>query len=411
MNKRIELSNKIFPIYCGLSMDLVFYIAINTLFLTTVKGLTSSEINLINTVGVLTSLFLYLISYKIIDKIGNIVSIRLGSALMLLAAILFTFSTKITFFIIANILYEVSFVFKCVDIVILNKNLVYENRGDEFVGVKARVATIYSAATMFATLISGFLFNINPYLPMLICIFICIINCILSIFVIEVEVVDNKEETEKNSKFEFTKIIIFTILAYGLLFGFIGVTQTNDKLFMMYEFQEFLNAKTVALAISIILFLSRVSRLVSIIIFSKVYSRLKNKMLYAIYISMFISVLLFIVGKLLFFPILGSILMAIGFLLLLGLRDPADNLLSTILLQNTRKKDKEQAMIYLQFTRRLTLFLLSFLATMILRKYEMIHLYIIIIVIILLYLFIVVKLYNLLKQGSELSARNKRSKI
>ncbi len=103
--------------------------------------------------------------------------------------------------------------------------------------------------------------------------------------------------------------------------------------------------------------------------------------------------------------------MAIGFLLLLGLRDPADNLLSTILLQNTRKKDKEQAMIYLQFTRRLTLFLLSFLATMILRKYEMIHLYIIIIVIILLYLFIVVKLYNLLKQGSELSARNKRSKI
>ena len=76
MNKRIELSNKIFPIYCGLSMDLVFYIAINTLFLTTVKGLTSSEINLINTVGVLTSLFLYLISYKIIDKIGNIVSIR-----------------------------------------------------------------------------------------------------------------------------------------------------------------------------------------------------------------------------------------------------------------------------------------------------------------------------------------------
>ena len=387
MNKRIELSNKIFPIYCGLSMDLVFYIAINTLFLTTVKGLTSSEINLINTVGVLTSLFLYLISYKIIDKIGNIVSIRLGSALMLLAAILFTFSTKITFFIIANILYEVSFVLKCVDIVILNKNLERENRESEFVKVKAKTTTIYSTATMFATLVSGFLFNVNPYIPMLICILICTLNLILSFFICDIDIEDKKEPLKEKRNIKYRLI---------------GVTQTNDKLFMIYELQKFLNAKTVSLTISIILFLSRVSRLLSNIIFPKIYRKLKNKMLYIVYLSLLISVLLFIIGKILFPPLIGSILMAIGFLLLLSLRDPAENILSTILLKNTKKKDKEQAMIYMQFTRKFTLFVLSLLATIILGKYKLIHLYTIIIIIVLLYGLLIAKLYNLLNKSDNL---------
>lgn len=398
MDKRIELSNKIFPIYCGLSMDLVFFVAINTLFLTTVKGLTSSEINLTNTVGILVSLFLYLTSYKAINKIGNIASIRLGSILMLLSAILFTFSTKIIFFIVAKMLHEIGLVFKCVDIVILNNNLINENRGHEFAKVKAKTTTIYSAATMFATLVSGFLFNINPYIPMLICIACCIFNLVLSFFICESDVEDKKEVIEKKHNFKFTKIIIFTILAHGLLLGLIGIMQTNDKLFMIYELQEFLNAKTVTLTISTILFLSRVSRLLSNMVFPKIYGKLKNKTLYVVYLSLLVSVSLFIVGKLIFPPLASSILMAIGFLLLLGLRDPTENILSTILLQNTKKKNKAQAMIYMQFARRFTLFLFSLQATIILSKYELIHLYTIIISIILLCGFLIVKLYNLVKQ-------------
>ena len=94
--------------------------------------------------------------------------------------------------------------------------------------------------------------------------------------------------------------------------------------------------------------------------------------------------------------------MAIGFLLLLSLRDPAENILSTILLKNTKKKDKEQAMIYMQFTRKFTLFVLSLLATIILGKYKLIHLYTIIIIIVLLYGLLIAKLYNLLNKSDNL---------
>ena len=125
-------------------------------------------------------------------------------------------------------------------------------------------------------------------------------------------------------------------------------------------------------------------------------------MLYIVYLSLLISVLLFIIGKILFPPLIGSILMAIGFLLLLSLRDPAENILSTILLKNTKKKDKEQAMIYMQFTRKFTLFVLSLLATIILGKYKLIHLYTIIIIIVLLYGLLIAKLYNLLNKSDNL---------
>ena len=59
-------------------------------------------------------------------------------------------------------------------------------------------------------------------------------------------------------------------------------------------------------------------------------------------------------------------------------------------------------MIYMQFTRKFTLFVLSLLATIILGKYKLIHLYTIIIIIVLLYGLLIAKLYNLLNKSDNL---------
>ena len=400
MDQRINVSNRIYPIFYGLSADLIFYIAINTLFLTTIKGLTSSEINLITTIGILVALLFYLLSHTIISKIGNITSIKLGTLLLLTASILFTFSNNIILFVLAQILYEVGFVFKSVDQVVLINNLSYQNRNSDFIKIKAKATTIYSFITMIASLIGGLLFNINPYLPMFICILICFGNCIMSHFIYEVN--DNKSLSKKiNKKLSITKIIALTIIVYGLIYGTLAVCQTNDKLFIQYELQSFLNLNNVALLMSIILFLSRVSRFVSNLLFTKVYDKLKNKTLYIIYFGLLISVLLFILGKTLFSPMYSYIIMSIGFIIILALRDPTENILSNILLQNTIKEYKEQAILYFQFTRRLVVFMLSLLATMILSKYELIHLYIALLVLILLYIFVVFKLLSLVNRKSE----------
>lgn len=400
-DKRVKLSNKIYPIFYGLSSDLIFFITINILFLTNVKGLTSSEINFITTIGVLVALVFYLLSHKIINKIGNLWSIRLGTLSLLISAILFTFSTDLIFFALAEILYEVGFVFKCVDQVVLNNNLIYQNRENDFIKIKTKATTMYSIVTIIETLIAGFLFNINPYLPMFICILICFNNFIMSYYIYEIDFESKELRPKKKSKFNFNKIMIITILVYGLIYGTLAVCQTNDTLFMQYELEEFLESSNVVLALSLILFLARISRLTVNIVFGKIYDKFKNKTLYIIYYGLLISVLLFVVGKIFFAPMYSSIIMAIGFIIMLSLRDPTENLLSDILLKNTEKENKEKAILYFQFTRRLVVFILSLLATMILLRYELIHLYLILLIFVLLYVFMVLKLLSLINHQNK----------
>lgn len=400
-DKRVKLSNKIYPIFYGLSSDLIFFITINILFLTNVKGLTSSEINFITTIGVLVALVFYLLSHKIINKIGNLWSIRLGTLSLLISAILFTFSTNLIFFALAEILYEVGFVFKCVDQVVLNNNLIYQNRENDFIKIKTKATTMYSIVTIIETLIAGFLFNINPYLPMFICILICFNNFIMSYYIYEIDFESKELRPKKKSKFNFNKIMIITILVYGLIYGTLAVCQTNDTLFMQYELEEFLESSNVVLALSLILFLARISRLTVNIVFGKIYDKFKNKTLYIIYYGLLISVLLFVVGKIFFAPMYSSIIMAIGFIIMLSLRDPTENLLSDILLKNTEKENKEKAILYFQFTRRLVVFILSLLATMILLRYELIHLYLILLIFVLLYVFMVLKLLSLINHQNK----------
>lgn len=401
IKKRIEMSNKIYPLFYGLSSDLIFFIAINTLFLTQVKGLTSSEINFMTTIGVLVSLFFYLFSHKIIKRIGNLTSIKLGTLLILIASVLFTISKHLELFIIAEILYEVSFVFKSVDTVVLNNNLIYENQSDKFVKIKSKATTIYSIATLITSLLAGFLFSINPYIPMIICIIICLSNFVMAHFIYEIKEDNSKTIKNTHNKIKFNKIIITTIIVYGLLYGTVAICQTNDKLFMQYKLQEFMQIGNISLVLSFILFLSRISRLFSNIFFIRIYDKLKNKIIYLINVTLIISISLFIIGQIQTNPIIGIILMSIGFLLLLALRDPTENVLSNILLKNTLKEDKEQIMLYFQFARRLVVFLLSSLATLVLTKHELIHLYTIIFIFTILYLFIVIKLLQLLKKNSQ----------
>ena len=63
--------NKIFPWYSGLSGDLLFWIAIDTLFLAVVKNFNSSQIVSLTSVSLVTCILLQMPLLKIINKIYN----------------------------------------------------------------------------------------------------------------------------------------------------------------------------------------------------------------------------------------------------------------------------------------------------------------------------------------------------
>ena len=66
--QKVVLSNKVHPFFSSLSDDLMFWAAINTMFLTTVKNLNASQISALSAIAIFSSIILQGFIFKIIKK-------------------------------------------------------------------------------------------------------------------------------------------------------------------------------------------------------------------------------------------------------------------------------------------------------------------------------------------------------
>ena len=113
---------KIFPWYSGLSADLLFYVAIDTLFFTVVKRFSASQISFLTTVGLMGCILLQPIITRVIRRIGNTKSIRLGSLLLLIGSIFITFGWNYGIVGLGKVLAETAFTFINMSNVMLENN-------------------------------------------------------------------------------------------------------------------------------------------------------------------------------------------------------------------------------------------------------------------------------------------------
>lgn len=176
---------KIFPWYAGLSSDLLFWVAIDTLFLTVVKNFNASQIVSLTTISLIFCIALQGILLKIIKKIGNTKVVRLGSLLSLIASLLLTFGQNYVIVVLGKIFYEIAFTFLNMRYAILKNNLALEERDNEYIKITTKANTIYAAITMIISFIASVMFNINNYLPMIGCICFCFLCYILSFYMID----------------------------------------------------------------------------------------------------------------------------------------------------------------------------------------------------------------------------------
>ena len=266
--------NKIFPWYAGLSGDLLFWVAIDTLFLTVVKNFNAAQIVSLTTVSLITCIILQVPLLKIIKKIGNTNSVRFGSFLWLVSSILLTFGPNYIIVALGKIIYEISSTFQNMSNAVLKNNLELQNRNNEYIKVKTKSNTIYAAVTMIISFIASLMFNLNNYLPMLCCIFFCLICFILSFYIVDYSNY-NKINEEKNvvNKIKYNKLIILLIISYGLFFPIVNSGQSNGKLFIQQELLLNFDVEKTALIIGAILCISRIVRVISNIIFNKIHKK------------------------------------------------------------------------------------------------------------------------------------------
>lgn len=374
---KIRRSIKLYPTFYALSADLIFFVPIDTLFLTLVKGLNASQISAMTMIGLLICILSQKIIVKVTKRIGNANSIRLGALMLLLSSIILTFGKSFISLIIYRIINELAFMFWNMTSILLKNDLIYLGKKDEYYTVRNKAKVMYGITTMITALISGYLFNVNKYLPMYISLVIYFIIFIISFKFYEVQVKEenNNEgiKTNKDKKIELTSTIFFVILSNAIFYSIIKMGQNNSKLFMQYDFQKVLSIEMVTYYITVIVFISRIARIFGNMIFAKLYLKIKDKMSIVLTFLECMSFALLILGHFIEFNfMLKLIIMSLGFFLILAIRDSFQVYIEDTALKITKKDEQQKIMIDIEVYRKLGQLLLSGAFTLILMKYELI---------------------------------------
>lgn len=413
MKKRsINRFNKLFPWYAGLSSDLLFWIAVDTLFLTTVKNLSAAQIVSLTSISLISCIILQIPLLNIIKKIGNTNSVRVSSILFLISSILLTFGSNYPTLVIGKILYEIAHTFHNMINAILKNNLELQNRKDDYVKLRTGANEIYAIVTMIISFVSGFMFNINNYLPMICCILFCLICFILSFEMIDYS--NNKQlksNVDKNKKTiskkeKYTKIILFLLLSYGLCFPLINCGQENTKLLIQRELLNNYNVKTTALIIGAILSLSRIIRVISNIIIGKIYKKYQDKIGVVLPILLTTSFCLIITGYMMPIPLtIRILLMSFGYIIILFIRDPFNVYAQNLALNNSTKEQEQTLLSLLELIRKIVRAIISLAFSIILINNPMITVIIILFVLSVLEIIISLYLYNIIKNTNAITER------
>ena len=370
---KINRSIKIYPIFASFTGDLIFFVPIDTLFLTLVKGLNASQITAMTMVALIICIVFQKVILAIIKKIGNVNSLRLGATMLLIASLVLTFGKSFIAMLLYKSIHELAVMFLNMDEIILKNNLKAVNRKDDYFKIRNKSKIIYAIITLFTALVAGKMFNVNNYLPMYLSIIIYVLVLGTAFLYYESKVNDEQEIKKEHKKLKITSIIFYIILSNAVFYSIIKMGQNNSKLFMQYDFQKFLSVEMVTYYITTIVFISRIARLVGNVIFGKVYLKIKDKMSIVLTICLALAFSLLIIGHFIESAFICKvIIMSIGFFLILAIRDSFQTYIEDVALTISNKEEQQEIIIKIEVYRRLGTLILSAIFTLILMKYELI---------------------------------------
>ena len=212
INKIRRNNAKLYSIYKMFSWDLLFFYSIEFLFYTITKKVTASEILIINGLYLLFKILGQIPAVAITDFLGKRKSIILGNMLLIIYMLILLFLPGAASIILANLFFAIGYDMKT----IAEPNLLYDSvstKGGDglYSKLEAKGGSWYYILDGIASLTAGYLFVINNYLPMIICLGFIVISTILSFGFKDVyEVKKEKENGLKNTLKEYGKDLKIT---------------------------------------------------------------------------------------------------------------------------------------------------------------------------------------------------------
>lgn len=181
IRKKRRTNAILYPIYKMLSWDLLCFYCIEFLFYTITKGVSASEVLVISASYIFFKVLFQIPSVMIADYFGKRKSIILGNGLLIIYILILMWAPNLLWLILANIFCGFGYGLK----VISESNLLYDSvathGGDGiYTKIDSKGASAYYVVDMLFAMIAGYLFVINQYLPLMLCMVCLIISFILS---------------------------------------------------------------------------------------------------------------------------------------------------------------------------------------------------------------------------------------
>ena len=190
---------KLFPIYKTLSWDYIFFYTTNFLFLTQCKHINPADVVLIDSFYALFGIIMQVPATFVIEYLGRKRSMIFANFLNCIYMLVVMFSTNLFNLITAELLSSLAFGIKeSVDPALLNESIPPSRyKSKIFAKISQKGMANYYIVNAIATILAGFFYDINPYIPITLSFIITILVTIISTRFIEPQIENRKHKVQE----------------------------------------------------------------------------------------------------------------------------------------------------------------------------------------------------------------------
>lgn len=185
------------PLYCiyqSTSDDLMFWCWFDVLILSVNYGFDSVQISLLFSVSFWIALAMKIPGGFFAKRLGAGHSVLLSAFLFLAAALFLTFGHTLAVAIIGQSIYLVAMGFQEMSNAILKNAARRDPVHVDYMHIMAMTSGIYAMISLAASIFMSRLFEIDPNLPMYICIGFCVNSCVMAYFINRYDIEDAAKE-------------------------------------------------------------------------------------------------------------------------------------------------------------------------------------------------------------------------
>ena len=201
LSKKRRKNARMFASYKMISWDLLCFYSIQFLFYTRTKGITASEVLIVEGIYLIARILMQFPAIRITEKLGRKKSIVCGNIILIIYLLLLIIGKGVIGIVIADLFCALGFDIKALsETVLLYDSVATKGGGGLYTKIDSKGSSMYFMLDGICAMCSGYLFVYNNYLPIIICLCFIVVSTILSLKFSDIRKAKQKVKSEKQKE-------------------------------------------------------------------------------------------------------------------------------------------------------------------------------------------------------------------